>query len=477
MTRVHELRERWDLIKPRGGLRTLLPTLDRAATIDDLRRLAKLRTPRPVFDYVDGAAEAERSMLRNEGSFADVVFRPHVLRDVSSVDPTWTVLGSPSALPFGFAPTGFTRMMHTDGELAVGRVAASLGIPYGLSTVGTTTPEELAAELPHLRRWFQLYVWRDRGPTRAFVERAREAGFEALILTVDVPVAGARMRDVRNGLTLPPTPSLRTFLQGALHPAWSRDFLTKPPVRFASLETGFEGTAGSFIDRMFDPTVTFDDIEWVRSLWSGKIVVKGVQRIDDAERLAAIGVDAIVVSNHGAPARSNPRAPRAPTHRPRASRWPGGGMGRRRRTRRIRCRGRDRPGSTVRARRAGLPLWPHGRGRARRRGRRAHPRRRRHAHHGTPRHPLLRRARVRHGRTLAGGGSRSRGGDGLHTTAGSSISSHHGIAQRDEPDPCGIRLSLADDRPTARAHRPSSAAGVSPHGRRVRTRRLATRGA
>ncbi|WP_049755539.1 alpha-hydroxy acid oxidase [Acidimicrobium ferrooxidans] len=299
MTRVHELRERWDLIKPRGGLRTLLPTLDRAATIDDLRRLAKLRTPRPVFDYVDGAAEAERSMLRNEGSFADVVFRPHVLRDVSSVDPTWTVLGSPSALPFGFAPTGFTRMMHTDGELAVGRVAASLGIPYGLSTVGTTTPEELAAELPHLRRWFQLYVWRDRGPTRAFVERAREAGFEALILTVDVPVAGARMRDVRNGLTLPPTPSLRTFLQGALHPAWSRDFLTKPPVRFASLETGFEGTAGSFIDRMFDPTVTFDDIEWVRSLWSGKIVVKGVQRIDDAERLAAIGVDAIVVSNHG----------------------------------------------------------------------------------------------------------------------------------------------------------------------------------
>lgn len=299
MTQVQQLRERWDLIKPRGGLRALLPTVERAATIDDLRRLAKLRTPRPVFDYVDGAAEAERSLLRNEGSYAEVVFRPHVLRDVSTIDPTWTVLGSPSALPFGFAPTGFTRMMHTDGELAVGRVANALGIPYGLSTVGTTTPEELAAELPNLRRWFQLYVWRDRGPTRAFIERARDAGFEALILTVDVPVAGARLRDVRNGLTLPPTPSLRTFLQGALHPAWSRDFLMKPPVRFASLESGFEGTAGSFIDRMFDPAVTFDDIEWVRSLWSGKIVVKGVQRIDDAERLAAIGVDAIVISNHG----------------------------------------------------------------------------------------------------------------------------------------------------------------------------------
>jgi len=293
------LLERWAMIRPRGGLRSLLPSVERAASIEDLRTLARWRAPRAVFDYVDGGAENEESLARNRAAFRSVVFRPKVLRDVASVDPSWEVLGQPVGYPFGFGPTGFTRMMHTAGELAVGRVAEAFAIPYALSTVGTTTPEDLAAALPKLRRWFQLYVWQDRGPTRAFIERARDAGFEALILTVDVPVAGARRRDVRNGLTLPPSPTLRTFLQGLVHPAWSKDFLTVPPVRFASLESGFEGTAGSFIDRMFDPSVTFDDIEWVRSLWPGKLVIKGVQRADDALRLAAIGADAIVLSNHG----------------------------------------------------------------------------------------------------------------------------------------------------------------------------------
>lgn len=296
---LDDIRERWKMIRPRGGLRAILPGIHRTTTIEDLRALARLRAPRAVFDYVDGAAEEERSLARNREAFEAVTFRPRVLRDVSSVDTSWEVLGQTSAYPFGFAPTGFTRMMHVHGEVAVGRVAQELGIPYGLSTVGTTTPEDLARELPQLRRWFQLYVWRDRGPTREFVERAAASGFDALILTVDVPVAGRRLRDVRNGLTLPPTPSLRTFVQGVLHPAWSRDFLTAPPVRFASLESGFADTAGSFIDRMFDPAVTFDDIAWVRSIWPGKVVVKGVQRLDDAARLADIGVDAIVLSNHG----------------------------------------------------------------------------------------------------------------------------------------------------------------------------------
>jgi len=299
MALIEDAKKRWEMIRPRSGLGDVLPGLERAQTIDELRSLAKLRAPRAVFDYVDGGAEEEISMARNRAAFGQVTFRPHVLRDVTTVDPTWTVLGAPSSWPFGFGPTGFTRMMHTDGEVAVGKVASELGIPYALSTVGTTTPEELAEAVPSLRRWFQLYVWKDRKPTEAFIKRAREAGFEALILTVDVPVAGRRLRDARNGLTLPPTPGLRTFLQGAAHPVWSKDFLTKPAVRFASLETGFEGTAGAFIDRMFDPSVTFDDIEWVRGLWDRKLVVKGIQRVDDAERLASIGVDAIVLSNHG----------------------------------------------------------------------------------------------------------------------------------------------------------------------------------
>jgi L-lactate dehydrogenase (cytochrome) len=269
-----------------------------AASVADLRLLARRRAPRAVFDYTDGAAGDEIGLRRSRQAFGRVEFRSRVLRDVSDVDPTTTILGRPSALPLVFAPTGFTRMMHTEGEPAVARVAGRAGIPYALSTMGTTSIEDLAAASPDARLWFQLYLWRDREASRDFVERARSAGYEALVLTVDTPVPGARLRDVRNGLTIPPSLSVRTFAEGALHPAWWFDLLTTEPLEFASLSRS-EGTVAELVARMFDPALTMSDLSWLRSVWPGSLVVKGIQHVDDARAVVDAGADAVVVSNHG----------------------------------------------------------------------------------------------------------------------------------------------------------------------------------
>jgi L-lactate dehydrogenase (cytochrome) len=227
-----------------------------------------------------------------------VEFRPRVLRDVTMVDPTTTMLGRPSALPLALAPTGFTRMMHHQGERAVVRVAEGAGIPYALSTLGTTSIEDVAAAAPTARKWFQLYVWRDRGAGKELVERAQAAGYEALILTVDVPVAGARLRDVRNGLTIPPSLTLGTVLDAATHPAWWLNLLTTDPLEFASLSS-WEGTVAELINQMFDPSLTPRDLSWLRESWSGPLIVKGIQHVDDARMVVDLGADAVVVSNHG----------------------------------------------------------------------------------------------------------------------------------------------------------------------------------
>ena len=251
-----------------------------------------------MFDYTDGAAGEERSLDRMRQAYERVEFRPTVLRDVSNVDPSTTILGRRSELPLVFAPTGFTRMMHTDGEPAVGRVAGRAGIPYALSTMGTTSIERLAAAAPDTRLWFQLYLWRDRAAATDFVARAADAGYEALVLTVDTPVPGPRLRDVRNGLTIPPALTLRTFLDGATRPGWWFDLLTTEPLEFASL-TRFEGTVAELIARMFDPTATLADVEWLRQAWHGPLVVKGVQTAEDANVVVEAGADAVIVSNHG----------------------------------------------------------------------------------------------------------------------------------------------------------------------------------
>src|SRR6478736_2986209 len=269
-----------------------------ALTIDDLRRIAKRRTPKAAFDYTDGAADGEVSLARAREAFGDVQFNPAILRDVSKVDTSRVVLGESVAWPFGIAPTGFTRMMHAEGEIAGAQAAAAAGIPFSLSTLGTTSIEDVAAANPHGRNWFQLYMWKDRDRSMALVDRAAKAGYDTLLVTVDVPVAGARLRDVRNGMTIPPTLTPRTVLNAIPRPEWWWNFLTTEPLAFASLDA-WSGTVADLLDTMFDPTVTYADLAWIKEQWPGKVVVKGVQTVDDARRLADAGVDAVLLSNHG----------------------------------------------------------------------------------------------------------------------------------------------------------------------------------
>jgi L-lactate dehydrogenase (cytochrome) len=296
LPRWSELRE---VVRPRrpSGDATAR-RLARAATIGDLREIARRRVPRAVFDYTDGAAGAEISLRRSREAFERIEFRPRVLRDVSAVDPSTTLLAARAELPLVFAPTGFTRLMHAEGESAVGRVAERTGIPYALSTMGTTSVEALAHAAPGARRWFQLYLWRDRDASAALVERARAAGYEALVLTVDTPVAGPRLRDVRNGFTIPPALSLRTMANAAVHPRWWVDLFTTPPLEFASLRA-WGGTVAELVDRVFEPAAVLADVATLRASWPGALVVKGILDAEDARAVVDAGADAVVVSNHG----------------------------------------------------------------------------------------------------------------------------------------------------------------------------------
>lgn len=272
--------------------------LKEAHTIYDLRDIAKRRTPTAPFDYTDGSADQELSLARARQAFEDIEFQPRVLRDVSDVDLSSTVLGKKVAMPFGIAPTGFTRMMHTEGEIAGSQAAEAAGIPFSLSTMGTRSIEEVAEAAPNGRNWFQLYMWKDRDRSMALVERAAAAGFDTLLLTVDVPVAGARLRDKRNGMTIPPQLTLGTVINALPRPAWWINFLTTDPLKFASLDS-WNGTVGELLDKMFDPTVTFDDLKWIRQQWKGKLVVKGIQNVEDAKLAVKAGADAVILSNHG----------------------------------------------------------------------------------------------------------------------------------------------------------------------------------
>jgi L-lactate dehydrogenase (cytochrome) len=300
MTRVQRRAPRWSevssFVSP-AFRRDPAGPLARVRTTADFERLAARRTPKAVFDYVQGSAERETAARRATEAFDSVEFLPRVLRDVATVDPTTTVLGREVAFPVVLGPTGFTRMMRTEGEPAVARPAGRAGVPYALSTMGTTSLEALAAAAPDTDRWFQLYLWRDRGRSQELLDRAQAEGYRALVLTVDVPVAGARLRDAYNGLTIPPRLSQRTLLDIARHPRWALDALTTEPLSFASL--GQADTLEQVINTVFDPSATIADVDWLRSRWDGPVVVKGVQRVDDAKALVSAGVDALAVSNHG----------------------------------------------------------------------------------------------------------------------------------------------------------------------------------
>lgn len=272
--------------------------LSAALTIEDLRTIAKRRTPKAAFDYTDGSADDEISLSRARQAFRDIEFHPSILRDVSHVDTTTRILGGTSAMPFGIAPTGFTRLMQTEGEVAGAGAAAAAGIPFTLSTLGTTAIEEVKAANPRGRNWFQLYVMRKREISFALVERAAAAEFDTLMFTVDTPVAGARLRDKRNGFSIPPQLTLGTVINAIPRPWWWFDFLTTAPLEFASLSsTG--GTVADLLDAAMDPSIVFDDLAIIRGMWPGKLVVKGVQTLDDARRLTDLGVDGILLSNHG----------------------------------------------------------------------------------------------------------------------------------------------------------------------------------
>jgi L-lactate dehydrogenase (cytochrome) len=276
--------------------------LSRVANVEDLRLLAKRRLPGGVFDYIDGGAEDELALGANVSAFARTTFRPRVLRGVSDVSIAAPLLGVTAAYPLVLAPTGFTRIADPDGELAVARSAARAGLPYTLSTLGTRSIEEVRA-VSDGRLWFQVYAWRDRGLVEEMIDRARDARYEALVLTVDTAVLGRRERDVRRGFSLPPTIGPGTIIDGVRHPAWTWSFLRGEPIRFANVAGQSHGASpvklSDFINTQFDPALSWGDVDWLRSVWDGPIVVKGIQTVDDALLAVERGVEAIALSNHG----------------------------------------------------------------------------------------------------------------------------------------------------------------------------------
>jgi len=278
--------------------------LRRAAGVADLRRIARRRLPRGVFDYVDGGAEDELTLRANTAAFRRIGFAPRVLRDVGSVDPSTTLLGAPLSFPLALSPTGFTRIADPDGELAVARAAARVEIPYTLSTLGTRSIEEIAA-VSSGRLWFQVYMWRDRGLVKEMIGRAASAGYEALVLTVDTAVQGRRERDVRHGFTLPPKIGVDTLIDGMLHPSWTWSFIRAEPIKFANVVGKSVGdgsdpiSLADYINTQFDPTLSWSDVDWLRDAWAGPVVIKGIQSVDDARLAADAGVEAIALSNHG----------------------------------------------------------------------------------------------------------------------------------------------------------------------------------
>ena len=299
--RVREVRALIQVKPPRLDRRAA--RLEACNTVEDLHRLARRRLPRPVADYVDGGADEELTLANNVAAFRRRQFTPRVLTDVSQVDASTTLLGQRSALPLGLAPTGYTRMISPLGEPAVARAAARAGIPYVLSTMASTSLEELAAhnDVGDADRWFQLYIWRDRNLTAQLVTRAAAAGYRVLEIAVDTAVSGYRVRDVRNGLTIPPQMTLKGLVDIGMRPGYWTKMLASPALEFANVTAG-AGGAGYTIDnitKQFDPSVSWADLARIRDLWPGAVVLKGPLGPQDAARALDLGIDGVHLSNHG----------------------------------------------------------------------------------------------------------------------------------------------------------------------------------
>ena len=273
-----------------------------AASIDELRIRARRRIPRPVFDFIDGGAEDETTLRANRSDFATLAFRPDALVDVSTRSQRTTVLGQELPSPVLLSPCGLARLAHREGELGAARAAADFGTIFTLSTASSYSIEEVAAASRGVN-WFQLYVWENRDATRALVERARAAGYTALCFTIDVPLSGQRERDIRHGMTIPPKPAPRSVPYWAIHPRWVQQALFGDPITFRN----FVGQAasdsavalGTFVNRQLNPAMCWDDLIWLREIWDGPLIVKGVMSGRDAARAVDLGAQAVVVSNHG----------------------------------------------------------------------------------------------------------------------------------------------------------------------------------
>jgi len=273
-------------------------TLARCFSIDDVARKARIRLPLGSRNYLDTGGEGEYTLRRNRAAFDQLELIPRQPRNVSDADTATTVLGQRVPLPFVLSPIGAPRMFHHEGELAVARAARHAGIPYGISTLGTTSVEDVAAQTT-TPLWFQTYIWGDRGVIREAIARAKAAGFSALLFSIDTQVRSKREREKRSGLELPnPDLALSTLLEGTLHPSWAWHFLTSPTVSFPNIGPPDQRSLAR-ISEMFDGTVTWDDLDWIREIWDGPIVAKGVMGPEEAVSAADHGLDGIIVSNHG----------------------------------------------------------------------------------------------------------------------------------------------------------------------------------
>ncbi|MBV8669386.1 MAG: alpha-hydroxy-acid oxidizing protein [Candidatus Eremiobacteraeota bacterium] len=276
-------------------------SLASALTIADLRRLARRRLPRAVFDFIDGGAGDEVTLRDNEAAFRDWVLLPRVAVDVSRRSLRTTILGGASELPLMLAPTGLAGFYWPAGEIAAASAAAAAGVPFCLSTNSVASVEAVAKAVPECERWFQLYFLKDRAWMQALVKRAKDAGYRALCITVDLAVQGRRERDVRNAFTMPLRPHARTVLDLARRPRWLAGVLSSPP-RLGNFETSDRSqftSVAQHVATLFDPSASWDDVARFRDLWSGPVVIKGVLHPDDACKAVAIGADAVMVSNHG----------------------------------------------------------------------------------------------------------------------------------------------------------------------------------
>jgi L-lactate dehydrogenase (cytochrome) len=272
-------------------------------SIEDLRELARRRVPKAFFDYADRGSYAEETLRANREDLLRLKLRQRVLVDVSERDLSTSIIGEPASLPFCLAPIGLCGMQHGDGEILSARAAQAAGIPFTLSTMSICSIEDVAAAVDK-PFWFQLYVMRDRGFARALVERAIAAKCSALVLTLDLQVLGQRHADVKNGMTVPPEIHIRNVLDVMTKPAWALSVLRGKRRNFGNISGHVRGmdsvnSLAGWIAGQFDPTLSWKDVEWVRSLWPGKLILKGVLDVEDATLAAKTGAAALVVSNHG----------------------------------------------------------------------------------------------------------------------------------------------------------------------------------